>query len=113
MLSSMFTVSDRVVVTEPDTVRLPVTEALPVTDNDAKVEAPASSVLAPKSPFTPNVAVVSDNVNFVEVALSSIPVDAKSEIVPPWTLSPETWLAANVRVPEEMSNVRPEPTVIS
>ena len=113
MLSSMFTVSDRVVVTEPETVRLPVTEAFPVTDREASVEAPASRSLAPKSPATPNVAVVSESVNLVAVALSSIPVEANVEIVPPSTELPEIWFAANVRVPEDTSSVRPAPTVIS
>ena len=89
LLSSMFTVSDRVVVTEPDTVRLPSTVALPVTLSEPSVAAPAVRSLAPKSPATPNVAVVSESVNFVAVALSSIPVEAKVEIVPPSILSPE------------------------
>ena len=89
LLSSIFTISDKVVVTEPETVKSPVIVALPVTDNEARVEAPAVSALAPKSPATPNVAVVSDKVNLLLVALSSIPVEAKAEIVPPSILSPE------------------------
>jgi len=100
MLSSMFTVSDRVVVTEPDTVRLPVTEAFPVTLSEPSVAAPAYRSLAPKSPATTNVAVESESVNFVEVALSSIPVEANVEIVPPSTELPEIWFAANLEYPK-------------
>ena len=33
-------------------------------------------------------------------------------IVPPSTLSPLIWLSANVKVPSDISNVLPEPTVI-
>ena len=114
VLSSMFTVSDRVVVTEPETVKSPFTTALPVTLNEARVEAPASSVFVPKSRLTPNVASVSSNVNTVaDVPVSSIPVEAKFETVPPSIASPEIWSLATVRVPEDTSNVLPAPTVIS
>ena len=112
-LSSISTVSDSVVVTAPETVRFPDTTASPVTFSDANVVAPAAKVLAPKSPATPNVAVVSVSVTLVDVALSSIPVDAKFEIVPPCTLSPEIWLSASVSVPADTSSVLPAPTVIS
>ena len=59
------------------------------------------------------VVVASATVIFVDVALSSIPVEAKSLIVPPSTLSPEIWLSASVSVPAETFNVLPEPTVTS
>ncbi len=45
----MFTVSDRVVVTEPETVKSPETTALPETFNEARVVAPASRVFVPAS----------------------------------------------------------------
>ena len=77
VLSSMFTVSDKVVVTEPETVKSPATTALPETFNEARVVAPASRVFVPASMFTPNVASVSSSVSLVAVAESVIPVDAK------------------------------------
>ena len=113
MLSSIATVSDSVVVTAPETVKSPLITALPVTSSEARVEAPAASVFAPKSPATANVAAVSVSVIFVAVALSSIPVEAKSEIVPPSILSPEIWSSASVSVPDATSSVRPAPTVMS
>ena len=62
-------------VSVPETVRLPVTATSAPNDTD-----------------------VSDTVICVEVALSSIPVEAKFEIVPPSTLSPEIASLSNVSV---------------
>ena len=59
------------------------------------------------------VVVASATVIFVDVALSSIPVEAKLLIVPRSILSPEIWLSASVSVPAETFNVLPEPTVTS
>ena len=113
MLSSIATVSDSVVVTAPETVRLPLITASPDTSSEANDAAPASRVFAPKSPATANVAAVSVSVIFVAVALSSIPVDAKFEIEPPSILSPEIWSFASVSVPDATSSERPAPTVMS
>ena len=44
------------------------------------------------------VAFAGDSVNIVDVALSSIPVDAKFEITPPCTLSPEIESSSSVKV---------------
>ena len=113
MLSSISTVSASVVVTAPETVKLPVTTASPLTFNEENVPAPPLIAFAPAFTATPNVAVVSVSVSFVAVALSSIPVDAKSDIEPPCTLSPEIWLFASVSVPADTSSVVPAPTGVS
>ena len=55
MLSSIATVSDRVVVTAPETVGLPLTTASPDTVGSANVAEPASGSFVPKSPATANV----------------------------------------------------------
>ena len=55
MLSSIATVSDSVVVTSPETVRLPLITVSPDTFSEANDAAPASRSFAPKSPATPNV----------------------------------------------------------
>jgi hypothetical protein len=96
MLSSTLTVVVPRYVTVPSTSRLPPTVKLPVT---------SAAVLI--------VTFASATVTFVAVALSSIPTDAKSEIVPPSILLPEIWLSASVNVPAETFNVLPEPTVMS
>ena len=119
MLSSMLTVSESVVVTAPETVKspwivvLPPIDASPVTDKSAKVPVPPEIAFVPASISLPNVDVASEIVNLVAVALSSIPVDANVEIVPPSILSPDIWSSARVNVPADTSKVLPEPTVIS
>ena len=72
-------------VSVPDTVRLPVTATSAPNDTSA-----------------------SEIVTCVDEALSSIPVEAKFEIVPPSTASPEIWSLSNARVTPERSISVPE-----